>query len=186
MPNLSKTSMTATRLFRYALAILLALAVSDVITLAQRGGRGGGSRGGGGARSASRSSVSRNTGANRSANVNRNTNVNRNADVNRNVNRDIDRDIDVDRDFDFDRDIDVDIDGGWGCCYHGGGWGAAAAVATTAAVTAAVVGTRVYTLPSSCTVVVVNGFSYQQCGNVWYQPQISGSSTTYVVVDDPH
>ena len=181
MPKMPKNLIAARRLFRYSLAILLALAVADVTTLAQRGGRGGGGRGGGGARSASRSSVSRNTGANRSANVNRNVNANRNV----NTNRDINRDIDVDRDFDFDRDIDVDIDGGWGCCYHGGGWGAAAAVATTAAVTAAVVGTRVYSLPSSCTVVVVDGFSYQQCGNVWYQPQIAGSSTTYVVVDAP-
>ena len=98
-----------------------------------------------------------------------------------NSNRDVNRNIDVDRDVDFDRDIDVDVDG---CCYRGG-WGAAAAVATTAAVTAAVVGSVVYSLPPSCTVVVANGFSYQQCGDVWYQPQLTGSSTTYVVVDSP-
>jgi len=33
--------------------------------------------------------------------------------------------------------------------------------------------------------VVVNGFSYRQCGSTWYQPQISGSTTTYVVVNAP-
>ena len=51
--------------------------------------------------------------------------------------------------------------------------------------TAAVVGSAVYTLPPSCSVVVVDGFTYQQCGSVWYQPQISGGSTTYVVVNAP-
>jgi len=54
-----------------------------------------------------------------------------------------------------------------------------------AAVTAAVVGTRVTTLPPACSVVIVNGFAYQQCGSVWYQPQIAGSSTTYIVVNAP-
>jgi hypothetical protein len=176
MTKMSHTPIAARRLVRGALVILLALAVTDVTTLAQR------SRGN--VRSSSRSSVNRSTGANRSANVNRDTNASRNVNANRNVNtnRDVNRNIDVDRDFDVDRDIDVDVDGG--CCYRGG-WGAAAAVATTAAVTAAVVGSVVYSLPPSCTVVVVNGFSYQQCGSVWYQPQIAGSSTTYVVVDAP-
>lgn len=116
----------------------------------------------GNARSSSRTSVH-----------NGNTNVTRNKNVNRNTNIDVDRDIDV--------DVDVDRHG---CCYHSG-WGVAAAVATTAVVTAAVVGSVVYTLPPSCTIVVVNGFSYQQCGTVWYQPQISGSSTTYIVVNPP-
>jgi len=36
-----------------------------------------------------------------------------------------------------------------------------------------------------CTSVIVNGLAYQQCGSTWYQPQISGSSTTYVVVNPP-
>jgi hypothetical protein len=100
------------------------------------------------------------------------------------VNRDVDfdRDIDFDRDWDIDRDIDVDFDHRYGCCY-GGGWGTAAAVATTAAVTAAVVGSTVYALPSSCSTVIVDGFAYQQCGDVWYQPQFAGSTTNYVVVN---
>jgi hypothetical protein len=32
---------------------------------------------------------------------------------------------------------------------------------------------------------MVNGFTYQQCGTTWYQPEIAGGSTTYVVVNPP-
>ena len=32
---------------------------------------------------------------------------------------------------------------------------------------------------------MANGIAYQQCGNVWYQPQFVGTSTTYVVVNQP-
>src|SRR5215207_6719013 len=142
------------RLSRFVLALLLALFVSGVTTLAQRQR--------GNVRSSSQSSVN-----NRNTNVNQNTNVNRNTDV--------DRDIDV--------DIDVDHHGG--CCYRGAGWGTAAAIATTAVVTAAVVGSRVSVLPPACSVVMVNGFTYQQCGSVWYQPQLAGGSTTYIVVNAP-
>jgi hypothetical protein len=61
-------------------------------------------------------------------------------------------------------------------------------VAAAAAVvaTAAVVGSIVASIPPSCTTVIVNGLSYRQCGSTWYQPQISGSSTTYIVVNQPH
>ncbi len=128
-----------------------------------------------------------------SVNTRKTTNVNvdrnRNVDIDRrrNVDVDIDRrrdvDIDVDRrrdvDIDIDRDIDIDIDRR-GCC-----WGTAAAIATTAVVTAAVVGSTVNTLPPACTVTVVNGFAYQQCGSVWYQPQFVGTTTSYVVVNAP-
>ncbi len=126
-----------------------------------------------GSRGAARSSVSRSS----SANVNRNVNANRNVDVNRNVNANVNRNIDV------DRDIDVDVDrrygGGYGCCYH--------PVARTAAAvtTAAVIGSMVYSLPDSCQSISVNGLTYQQCGSTWYQPQFSGSSVTYIVVNEP-
>ena len=75
--------------------------------------------------------------------------------------------------------------GGGGCCYHDS-YHPVATVAT-AAVTAVVVGSIVAAsaMPPSCSTVVVNGFAYQQCGNTWYQPQMSGSSTTYVVVNPP-
>ena len=156
-----------TRLLRVALVSCLAFSLTDVTVLAQRNR--------GNVRSSSRSNV------NRDHDVNRNNNVNRNTNVNRNVNRNID----------VDRDIDVDVDvhhryGYGGCCYHSSGAGAFVAGAVVgAAVTAAVVGTRVTTLPPACSVVIVNGFAYQQCGSVWYQPQISGSSTTYIVVSAP-
>ena len=111
------------------------------------------------------------------ANVNSNKNVNVNRNVNKNVN--------------VNRDIDIDVDhhhhhGGYygGCCYHSG-VGTAMAVTATAMVTAAVIGSVVNTLPPSCTMVMINGFAYQQCGSTWYQPQIAGSSTTYVVVNPP-
>ena len=155
------------RVLRIALVFCLAFSLTDAIVLAQRHR--------GNVRSSSRSNVNRNH------NVNRNNNVNRNTNVNRNVNRNID----------VDRDIDVDVDvhhryGYGGCCYNSGGAGAFVAGAVVgAAVTAAVVGTRVTTLPPACQVIVINGFAYQQCGTVWYQPQISGSSTTYIVVNAP-
>lgn len=124
----------------------------------------------GNVRSSSRSSVSRNHQVNRNNSVSRSRNVNRNIDVN--------------------RDIDVDVDvhhryGYGGCCYHSSAGAFVAGAVVGAAVTAAVVGTRVVTLPPACSVVIVNGFAYHQCGTVWYQPQISGSSTTYIVVNSP-
>jgi len=58
-------------------------------------------------------------------------------------------------------------------------------VTATAVVTAAVVGSIVNSVPPSCTTVMVNGLTYQQCGSTWYQPQFVGSSTSYVVVAAP-
>lgn len=147
---------TMTRAMRVALAVLMAFLVSDLTALAQCNR--------GNVRSGSRTSVNRN--------VNRNANVNRTRNVHR------------DRDVDIDRDIDIDVDHHYGCCYRSG-WGTAAAVATTAVVTAAVVGSVVHTLPPACSVVILNGFTYQQCGTVWYQPHLTGGSTTYVVVTAP-
>jgi hypothetical protein len=122
------------------------------------------------ARTTSVSTVSR--GNYSASSVNRSvTTVNRNVNVNRNIN--------------VNRNVDVNVHGGYvgygGCCYRP----PVAAVATTAAVTAAVIGATVYALPPNCGTVVVNGFAYRQCGNSWYQPQISGSSTTYVVIAPP-
>jgi hypothetical protein len=107
------------------------------------------------------------------------SNVNVNRNVNRNVNVNTHRSVDV----------DVHHHGGYygGCCYHSSYHpvATAAAVTATAMVTAAVIGSVVHTLPPSCSTVIVNGFGYQQCGSTWYQPQLAGSSTTYVVVNPP-
>ena len=139
--------------------LLAALVAGETFRPALAGRIGGG---GGGVRAQSRSSVN--------ANMNRNTNINRNVNVNRDVN------VNVHNSY----------GGGYyggGCCYHP----VATAVAATAAVavTAAVVGSIVNSVPPSCTSVIVNGLAYQQCGNTWYQPQMSGSATTYIVVNPP-
>ena len=148
------------RIFPAILSVLLV-----VFYVADAASRGGG-RGGGHARSHAR------------ANVNPGHNVNRNHNVNR------DRNVNVNRDRNVNVDVDVDHRGyRHGCCYHDDYHPVAVAAAVTA--TALVVGSMVNSLPPSCQTVIVNGFAYQQCGNTWYQPQISGSSTTYIVVNAP-
>ena len=64
--------------------------------------------------------------------------------------------------------------GGYG--YYGGG-----AVAGAAVVTAIAVGTMVATLPPSCTAMVVNGVTYQNCAGTYYVP----SSSQWVIVEAP-
>jgi hypothetical protein len=164
-------------ILRCALALVVAASQAAVVELDA-------SRGGHASRGAARSSVHRSA-----AHVNRDVGRNVNRDISRNVNvdRNVRRDVDIDRDIDFDRDIDIDVDryGGWGygCCYHPV---ARAATATAAAVTtAAVVGSVVNSIPASCEAVIVNGFTYQQCGSTWYRPQFYGSTVTYVVVSPP-
>jgi hypothetical protein len=115
--------------------------------------------------------------------------ANRNAARDRTPNRDFNRDVDrrVDRDVNIDNDWNIDGDWDWndrwdGCCWRPL---AGAAVAAGAYATAAAIGSVVYTLPPSCTVVIVNDITYNQCGDVWYQPQFIGTSTQYVVVTAP-
>jgi len=171
-----------TRTFRASVSIALAVLLCGAVAAPVHADRNK-------ARTSVNRSKSVNVDSNRRTNVdvdrNRNINVDRdrNVDINRNRSVDIDRDVDID--IDRDRDIDIDVDR-HGCCYYGSGWGAAAAVATTAAVTRAVVGTRVYTLPPNCRIVVANGITYQQCGTVYYQPQFVGTTTSYVVVNSPY
>ena len=134
---------------------------------------GGGNRLSGGYGGAARTSVNRdfsNTSVNRNidnANINRNIN---NANVNRNINN-----VNVNRNY----DLDVDVDNNWHPVARAAAWTAGAAV------TAAAIGSIAYTLPPSCTTVVVNGMSYQQCGSTWYEPRFAGTSVSYVVVSPP-
>jgi hypothetical protein len=125
-------------------------------------------RGGGNYRSTAQTNVNRNT------NINRNTNVNVNRNVNVNVNNNY---------YHGGGYYGGGYYGGGGCCYHP--VAVAAAVTATAVVTAAVVGSIVSSVPPSCSTVIVNGLTYQQCGSTWYQPQFSGTTTTYVVVNAP-
>ena len=144
---------------------------------------GKGKGGGGGqnnVRSQSQTNVNSNRNSNKNVNVNSNSNVNKNVNVNSNRNTN----VNVNRDRDVDIDIDVDHHGG--CCYHDDFHPVAtvAAVAVTAAVVGSIVNAN--SMPPGCTTVMANGYAYQQCGNTWYQPQMSGSSTTYIVVNPPH
>ncbi len=59
------------------------------------------------------------------------------------------------------------------------------AFGAAAAVTAAAIGSVVYSVPPSCSTVIVNGISYSQCGSTWYAPRYSGTTVQYVVVNAP-
>lgn len=148
--------------------------------------RGGGGRGGGrGGAHFSRGGARASVHARPSNRMARHSNVSRPADR-RAVDRGyVNRDVDIRRPVNV-RNVDVNYrDNRWdGCChYHPI---ARAAVATAAvATTAAVIGSTVYSLPSSCTTVIEDGVTYEQCGSGWYRPQFMGTSTTYVVVSPP-
>ena len=106
--------------------------------------------------------------------MNRNTNVNSNTNVNRNTNVNV------------NRDVDIDVDNGCcGCCYNDNPLAKRPAVSATVAVTAAVI--RVDRSVGASQLRSGRGqwSTYQQCGSTWYQPQMSGGSTTYVVVNAP-
>ena len=174
-----------------------------------RGGgmRGGGMRSGGMSRSMARPSVSRpasrpSFGGGARPDIGSRPNIDRSniGDRTRVADRDrrIDNNIDRDRFTNINnRPVnigDVEIEGGWnngwdGCCYRplaGAAVGAAVGYATGVAVGSTyATGTVVYTLPSECVTSVVNGITYEQCGSTWYQPQFSGTDTTYIVVDPP-
>jgi hypothetical protein len=91
-----------------------------------------------------------------------------------------------------DRDGAINVNGdgdNWGgCCDYDNDypWGAGLAVGAAAAWTAAAIGSTVYTLPPSCSSVYVHTSWYNHCGGVYYMPQFEGTTTSYVVVDDPH
>ncbi len=114
------------------------------------------------------------------------TNVNGGANLNRNVNANVNRNVNVNRNINVNNNVNVN-GGGY---YHGGYYdhpvATAAVITAGVAVTAAAIGSMVRTLPPSCSTVVVNGLAYQNCGNVWYQPQYAGTQVNYVVVNAPH
>jgi len=87
---------------------------------------------------------------------------------------------------------DVNVIGGrwdsdWdGCCYYGPRYGAAAVGYAAGTIAAASLGSVVYELPpTTCTSTVVNGVTYQQCGDTWYKPEFTGTTVSYVVVSPP-
>ena len=159
---------------RRAISISLALMLSGASMSAQY--------------NSARTSVNKNTNVNVNKNVNANGNQNYNANVNKNYNVNVNKNVNVNTNQNVNVNVNksVYVHGNsyysGACCYHPD---TAAVVATTAIVTAAVIGSRVNTLPPACSVVIVNGLTYQHCGSAWYQPQFVGTSTTYVVVAAP-
>jgi uncharacterized protein DUF6515 len=168
------------RSFRFLVFGLGALLLAHDSAQAQRrGGGGGGARPAPPARSTARTSVNADRGenANRAQNLNRTQNVNVNRTTNANVNRDVNVNV--------HRDVDVDVHryGYNGCCYHP--VATAVAVTAVAVTTAAIIGSMVHSIPPSCSEVFINGYTYEQCGSTWYQPQFVGTNTTYVVIAPP-
>lgn len=158
-----------------------ASAHTSVNRQAMQGNRGGSrpsaaSRPGGNRTSATTRPGGGGQGINRDANrtANRNTNRNTSRDVNRNTNINNNTNINVDID-DHDHWNDWDD--------HP--FATAAAVTAGVAITSAVIGSIVYSVPPSCSTVIVNGISYSQCGSTWYQPQYVGTTVQYVVVNAP-
>jgi len=134
------------------------IAASCAVAPAAAATRGGGGGGGGGKKQIN------NVNSDVRVNNVRSTSVN-NVNVNKNVN------------------VNVNVDnhhGGWDNDYHP----VATAVAVTAAVavTSAAIGSMVRTVPVGCVPVNYRGMIYQQCGNVWYQPQ----GSQYVVIVAPY
>jgi len=144
-----------------------------------------------GGRNAPPRDAHRNKNMNRDGHRDRNVNrdIHRDRNVNRNVNRDIHRDRNVNVNVRGDRRYDHGgYHGGYGGRYyddhHHHDVGGALAIG---AVTGLVVGSIVTaaSMPPSCSSVIVNGISYRQCGNTWYEPQYSGSQVNYIVVNSP-
>lgn len=115
------------------------------------------------------------TNVHHSANVNKSRNVNKN--VNRNTNVNVNRNVDV----------DVHHHGYHGGYYdHDDGIGVGGAIAIGVAGLAVGSMITAASLPPSCSMVPMNGITYQRCGNTWYQPQYAGSQVNYIVVNPPH
>ena len=69
--------------------------------------------------------------------------------------------------------------------YHGGRYGYYDGGIFHPLATALAIGAIVAVLPPNCTIMVVNGIGYRQCGNYWYRPQYDGPDVTYVVINQP-
>lgn len=156
---------------------LAALFAGQLVQIADA--RGGGGRRGGGTHTnmSGHHAKPANRGNGNRGDINRN-HIERN-NVNRNVNY-----------HGGHNNIDVDVDRGWDNGHWDDHWhpvATAAAVGATVAVTRAIVGTRVYVLPTSgCQTYPYSGTSYYVCGDDWYEPQYVGTQVTYVVVRRPY
>jgi hypothetical protein len=107
-------------------------------------------------------------------NINRNTNINHNTNINRNTNVNVNRNVNV-------------HGGGYygGGYYHNDGIGVGGAIAIGVAGMAIGSMITAASLPPSCSMVNINGITYQQCGSTWYQPQYAGTQVNYIIVNPP-
>ena len=85
-------------------------------------------------------------------------------------------------DVDIRRDVPVDPD--YGCCYDDHPVAKAAIVGATVA-SAAAIGSLYYELPAGCSTIEVEGYVYERCGEVWYEPHLSEYESYYIVVNPP-
>jgi hypothetical protein len=136
---------------------------------------------------ANRGSVDRAAGANRgNFDGGNRTNIDRGDRTVDRGDRNVDRNTNRNTNIGSNNDINIDVDDGWG----GGDWdyhpiAAGVAFGTAAAITSAAIGSMYYSLPAGCPPYPYGGYTYYNCNNVWYQPQYSGSSVNYVVINDP-
>lgn len=113
-------------------------------------------------------------GAKRNKNVNRNRN--RNVNKNKNVNKNVNANVNV------NKNVDVNVNH-----HHRRHYGHYHGRPLVGFATGLVVGTMVAasTMPTTCTVVSVNGIKYKRCGNAYYQPIQEGDIVVYKVVNSP-
>jgi len=118
----------------------------------------------------------RNKNVNKNRNVNKNKNVNKNVNVNNNVNKNVNANVNVNKNVNVN--VNHNNHGRYGH-YHG-----RPLVAFTSAL---IIGTMVAaaTMPTTCTVVLVNGIKYKRCDNAYYQPFYEGDTLVYKVVNSP-
>lgn len=105
------------------------------------------------------------------------------SDFNRNLN------VDHNANLNVNRNVNVNGDYHGGDYYHNGWYGGYhpyGAVAAGAVVGAAALGSIIYSLPDNCNMMSIYNMTYQQCGNVWYEPQYVGTQVQYVVVNNPN
>lgn len=115
-------------------------------------------------------------------NVHGSGNANRGRNVNRNVNKNVNRNVNVNRHV----DVNVHRHGYRGGYYgHNDGIGVGGAIAIGVAGLAVGSMVTAASMPPSCSMVAMNGITYQRCGSTWYQPQYAGSNVNYVVVNPP-
>jgi hypothetical protein len=137
-----------------------------------------------GVRSTAQTSVTSTYNPNYNPNVNANYNPNVNPNYNPNVLVNRNAPASAGPSVPTRRVVNAEVEGGSqdGCCYQ-----EERAAPTGAAMTIPAPATEAILAsnPSDCATVVTNDFIFRRCGTVWYQAQMTDTTTTWVVVDNP-